>query len=179
MLDAPIGTIATFGFPFAPKDWIQCNGQTLAKRNFPALYALIKDSYLPQGATPDPNTFYLPNLRQTVAVCAGTARGIEYPLGKTSGQNVLFMTTDVMPAHTHNVAESLQAVTNRGVSNNPMNNVMGSAGTNIYLDSSDGSYLQSKGQVTVADTGVDTPAPLSINRPYTAVNICIRIEASM
>ena len=36
-----MGSIMTFGFPFAPNGWAQCNGQTMNVSQYNALYALL------------------------------------------------------------------------------------------------------------------------------------------
>ena len=53
-----VGTISTFAGHYAPLGYMDCNGQSLSVRDYPALYAVIGAAY---GG--DTQTFKLPDLR--------------------------------------------------------------------------------------------------------------------
>jgi microcystin-dependent protein len=58
-MDAFLGQIALFAFPYAPKGWTACTGQILPIQQNQALFAIIGTTYGGDGKT----TFALPNLQ--------------------------------------------------------------------------------------------------------------------
>ena len=59
--DHPIlGEIILFSGPYAPVDWMFCEGQALPIHNNGALYSAITLDFI----TPSPTTFTLPDLRE-------------------------------------------------------------------------------------------------------------------
>ncbi len=57
-MEAFIGQIELFPYTFAPKGWMDCNGQTLPINQYQALFALLGTNFGGDGRT----TFGLPNL---------------------------------------------------------------------------------------------------------------------
>jgi len=57
-MDELIGNIMCFAFPFAPSDWLECNGQTLNITTYESLYSLIGTTFGGNGTT----NFCVPNL---------------------------------------------------------------------------------------------------------------------
>jgi microcystin-dependent protein len=72
-MEAFVGTIMPVGFPFAPRGWALCQGQTLAISQYSALFALIGTTYGGNGQT----TFALPDLRGRTLVGQGTGLGLQ------------------------------------------------------------------------------------------------------
>ncbi len=97
-MDAFIGMIAMFGFNFAPRGWMLCNGQLLSISSNTALFSLLGTTYGGNGTT----TFALPNLQSRVPVGMGTGPGLSnYQIGQTGGtENVTLLSTQ-MPQHNH------------------------------------------------------------------------------
>ena len=58
VMDAFIGQIQAFAFPFTPQGWLPCNGQLLQIGQYTPLYQLLGTVYGGDGRT----TFGLPNL---------------------------------------------------------------------------------------------------------------------
>lgn len=121
-MDPLIGTIMLAAFPFAPKGWMFCNGQTLNINTNNALYALLGTQFGGDGKT----TFALPDLRGRIPVALNDTvaadRIVTAPVnlqgtttrtsqtGDTLGANVRLVSTGPanitltvanMPAHTH------------------------------------------------------------------------------
>ena len=121
-MDPLIGTIMLAAFPFAPKGWMFCNGQTLNISTNNALYALLGVQFGGDGKT----TFALPDLRGRIPVALNNTvapdRIVTAPVnaqgaptrtsqnGDTLGANVrlvstgpanITLTVNNMPAHTH------------------------------------------------------------------------------
>lgn len=98
MSDPYIGEIRPFGFNFAPRNWLMCNGQLLAIQSNTALFSIIGTYYGGNGTT----TFALPNLQSRVALGMGTGAGLStYFIGEEVGEENHALLTTEMPAHTH------------------------------------------------------------------------------
>ena len=66
----PVGTIVAYGVSATPLGWIHCNGQSLLRATYPALFAAIGTTY---GAGDDAgNTFAAPELRDKMLMGKGT-----------------------------------------------------------------------------------------------------------
>ena len=87
------GVVQLFAGSSAPSGWLICNGQTVSRTTYAALFAVIGTTY---GAGNGSTTFNLPNLVNK------TVRGSN-SLGKTGGADTVTLTTSNMPAHTHGV----------------------------------------------------------------------------
>ena len=77
-----VGQIQSFGFGFAPRGWMLCNGQTLPIQQYAALYSLIGTIYGGNGTT----TFQLPNLQSRVPMHYGTFAGSTYVQGQRAAK---------------------------------------------------------------------------------------------
>lgn len=98
MSDPYIGEIRPFGFNFAPRNWLQCNGQLLAISSNTALFAIIGTFYGGNGTT----NFALPNLQSRVTMGMGNGAGLTpRVIGEQDGvENVTLLSTE-MPTHSH------------------------------------------------------------------------------
>jgi microcystin-dependent protein len=93
-----IAEIRAFGFNFAPIDWAQCNGQTIAIDQNATLFNIIGTTYGGNGTT----TFNLPNLQDRTAVGMGQAPGLmNWPLGATFGEANHTLLISEVPLHGH------------------------------------------------------------------------------
>jgi microcystin-dependent protein len=90
-----------FGGNFAPVGWAFCDGALLAISQYEPLFALIGTTYGGDGV----NTFQLPDLRGRIPVHVGTG----FVLGQAAGTETVTLTTNQMPAHTHQVAARASA----------------------------------------------------------------------
>tara|TARA_R110001592_G_scaffold343907_1_gene634789 strand:+ start:34 stop:1293 length:1260 start_codon:yes stop_codon:yes gene_type:complete len=69
----PVGTILAYGSASTPAGWLHCNGQSLVRATYPALFAAIGVLY---GAGADAgNTFAAPELRDKMLMGSGTNNG--------------------------------------------------------------------------------------------------------
>ena len=101
MSDQYLSEIRMFGFGFAPRGWLMCNGQTLAISQYQAVFALIGTTYGGNGST----TFALPNLQGSVPMHYGN--GIV--IGGKSGSADVTLLPQQMPLHTHTVRANTTA----------------------------------------------------------------------
>lgn len=78
--------------------WEMCDGRTLAKADYPTLFAVLGDQF---GATDD--TFTLPDLRGRTVMGSGGAP--DFALAALVGAASFNMTVDQLPAHGHGVTD--------------------------------------------------------------------------
>ncbi|MEY2927140.1 MAG: hypothetical protein RL367_1617, partial [Pseudomonadota bacterium] len=98
MTDPFIGTIIQVGFNFAPRNWIQCNGQLLSIAQNTALFSLLGTTYGGNGTT----TFAIPNLQGRTPIHVGQGPGLsQYVLGQLSGTETTTVLSTNLPTHTH------------------------------------------------------------------------------
>ncbi|MBA1380966.1 MULTISPECIES: phage tail protein [Pseudomonas] len=184
-----IGTIQSFAFNFAPRDWALCNGQTLALSQYQTLFALIGVTYGGNGQT----TFMLPNLQGRLPLGQGNGLGLTpRVIGEISGTENVSATLNNLPNHTHALT-GITAATTLQLANpasNPVNtptatnSFIGTSGTGpgsaaIYSDQVGASPVPLQGVTTVvsgtvAPTGGSTP--MAIMNPYLAINFSIALQ---
>jgi len=184
-----IGTIQSFAFNFAPRDWVLCNGQTLSVAQNQALFALIGTTYGGDGQT----TFLLPNLQGRLPMGQGNGLGLTpRVIGTVSGTENVTATLNNLPTHTHTLA-GLSAATTLQLANpasNPVNtptstnSFIGTSGTgpgsaNIYSDQVGAAPVAVQGLSTTI-SGTISPAgngvPMAIMNPFLAINFSIALQ---
>lgn len=184
-----IGTIQSFAFNFAPRDWALCNGQTLSISQYQALYALIGVTYGGNGQ----NTFLLPNLQGRLPLGQGSGQGLTpRVIGTISGTEAVTATLNNLPNHTHALA-AITAATTVELANPASNPVSAPTATNSFLGTSGGGpgtatiYSDQLGASPVPLKGVNTtvsgtvsPAgggtPMAIMNPFLAINFSIALQ---
>jgi microcystin-dependent protein len=98
MADPFIGEIRMFGFNYAPRNWMQCNGAVIAISQNTALFAILGTQFGGDGRT----NFGIPNLQGRAAIGAGTGPGLTpQSVGQTGGTPTVMLTTSELPAHNH------------------------------------------------------------------------------
>lgn len=130
----PSGTIIAYGGSTEPTGWLLCNAQAVSRTTYAALFAVIGETF---GAGNGTTTFNVPDLRGRAGIGAGTGGGGGYgltarTLGAFEGCETHTLITAEMPAHTHTIAYSAQAVANTG-GNQPL-----SAGGTVTTSSTGG-----------------------------------------
>jgi microcystin-dependent protein len=158
-----LGQLSLFPFSFPPRGWAICQGQLLPIQQFQALFSVIGTTYGGNGQT----TFALPDLQGRVAVSVGN--GIV--LGEKAGTEQVTLIPQQVPAHTHTINATVNAVN----SPSPSNTLLGqtpSGGVNLYKQNT--SNLDSPLNVaTIKPFGGSLPHE---NRsPYLVLNWCIAL----
>jgi microcystin-dependent protein len=106
MSEPYLGEIRAFGFPYAPRGWAQCQGQTMSISQNSALFALLGTMYGGDGRV----TFGLPDLRGRSAISVGQGPGLSARgQGEMSGEEQVTLIAGQIPPHTHGVTASSQA----------------------------------------------------------------------
>ena len=61
-LGAVIGEVRWFAMSTPPEGWLVCNGASVGTSDYPALFAAIRNTFLPEDVPASPSAFKLPNL---------------------------------------------------------------------------------------------------------------------
>ncbi|MDX8399834.1 MAG: tail fiber protein [Gallionellaceae bacterium] len=101
-----LGEVRAYPYGFSPRDWILCNGASLAIAEFTPLFAVLGTTYGGDGRV----SFKVPNLAPAsggdgrAIMGAGRSPGLQtYPLGYPSGTPTVTLTEAQMPLHEHTV----------------------------------------------------------------------------
>src|SRR5262245_33446599 len=106
-MDEFLATIKLFGFNFAPRGWMLCQGQSLSIAQNTALFSLLGTTYGGDGVT----TFKLPDLRGRLAVGQGQLTGgAVYTIGEAAGSESTTLLQTQMPAHIHAATAATTAI---------------------------------------------------------------------
>ena len=164
-----MGLIASFGFNFAPRGWMFCDGRLLSIAQNSALFALLGTTYGGDGQT----TFALPDLRSRIAVGQGQGPGLSnYVTGQISGTENTTLLSINMPAHNHQMMASSDSQTQNTA-----------AGASLASQGRDGVmptiYAAGTGNpVAMASTTSNAGGnvPVDIIQPYLCINYCIAVQ---
>ena len=166
-----LGAIFLFGGNFAPRGYMQCQGQLLAIASNTALFSILGTTYGGNGQT----TFGLPDLRGRAAVGQGQGPGLpSVDLGEMAGSPTTTLTIGTLPAHTHTITV-FGAADGRPSADTPLGNVLDSTGgTNIYAAAPDPNTKMNAGMATAALTG--SSQPVDIQSPFLGLTYIIATE---
>jgi microcystin-dependent protein len=94
--NVPVGAISLWATNSAPTGWLICDGSSVSKSVYAALYSVITDTYGESGLN-----FNLPNLKGRIPVGRDSAQTEFDALGETGGAKTHTLTSTEMPSHTH------------------------------------------------------------------------------
>jgi microcystin-dependent protein len=162
--------VQTFAFPFAPRGWMLCSGQTLPISQQQTLFSLIGTIYGGNGQT----TFQLPNLNGAVVVGQGAAMGGgTYNIGQLGGSTQVTLTQANLPARAGGEGVTVQ---NAESATPSATSVLGKASTpggdEIWIYAPDNAPISALSPKTLPGLG-GQGVPLPIMQPYVALNQCI------
>ena len=162
MSDPYLSEIRLMSFTFAPKGWVECNGQLLSINQYQPLFSLLGTLYGGNGVT----TFALPDLRGRVPI----HEGLGWTMGQVAGTPSVTLTPAQMPAHTHPAQGSSNA---SGASTDP---------TAALLAPVNGGYRPASGPLTSLEattvTSVGGGQPHENMQPYLTLSFCMAIEGT-
>ena len=95
----PVGVISLWGAAAAPTNYLLCDGASLDRSTYAALFAVIGTTY----GTVDATHFTLPNLKGRVPVGLTSVDTEFNALGKTGGSKTHTLSTSEIPSHQHMV----------------------------------------------------------------------------
>ena len=117
-----LSEIRMFGFNFAPRGWMRCDGSILPINQFQSLYSLLGTTYGGDGRT----SFAIPDLRGRAPLHFDFSAG--YPQGQSSGEETHVLSMNEMPAHSH----SFEGNRNQSTLNEPGGNVLAAKKRRAY-----------------------------------------------
>jgi microcystin-dependent protein len=199
-MESFIGTIAIYGFNYAPQEWMMCQGQQLAVSQYSALYSLIGIAFGGDGRV----SFNLPDLQARMPVGFGhsVSVGESYNLGQAGGTSRVVLNSNNLPPvppHTHQASASVPAPSvSVKVSTNTAGNQTTPSAQNSYLSASGGGTGSATIWSSVLENVVDlggvevTSSPSSVSvqpavafagasypivtqSPFLALNFCIAV----
>jgi microcystin-dependent protein len=94
----PSGVINMWSTTTAPTGWLICDGTTISRTTYAALFAVISTTY---GVGDGSTTFTLPNLKGKVPVGRDSADASFDVMGEVGGAKTHTLTSTEMPSHTH------------------------------------------------------------------------------
>ncbi|HZX01253.1 MAG TPA: tail fiber protein, partial [Candidatus Paceibacterota bacterium] len=148
----PPGSIMQYAGSSAPAGYLLANGAAVSRATYAILFGAIGTTY---GAGDGSTTFNLPNLKGRVAVGLDAVQTEFDALGETGGEKTHTLTTNEMPAHTHEL-------TNRGT-NTP-------GGSKTYK--TDTAQTATGNDIT---TSIGGGAAHNVLDPYITLNYIIKI----
>ena len=161
-----IGEIRNFGFNFAPRDWMQCNGQVLSISAHTALFSLLGTTYGGNGVS----TFALPDLRGRAPIGMGPGPGLTNRVwGEVSGSESTTLSVSNLPSHTH----ALNVKTGVGSQAAPGGNILAASDQrNSQYSSAAADTIMSTSAIGNSGSGLAfTNMP-----PYLGSNFCIAVQ---
>jgi len=172
-----IGEIKLFGFNFAPKGYMTCQGQILSIAQNTALFSLLGTTFGGNGQ----NTFALPDLQGRMPIGQGQGPGLPpHEMGEVAGTNTVSILTSNMPAHVHTlstVKANIAVNTAVADSNTPESAYLATNNTTaLYSEGPEsGKFLAPatiSGTTDIAGSGL----PISITNPYLTINYSIAVQ---
>ena len=97
--NAMIGEVRMWAGSTVPKGWKRCDGSSLSRTTYKALYDVIGTNY----GSGNSSTFKLPNFggKVPIGVGYGSSSAYHYVLGSTGGEEKHTLTVSEMPSHNH------------------------------------------------------------------------------
>jgi microcystin-dependent protein len=158
-----LSEIRIFSFDFAPRGWLQCNGQQLPIASYTALYSLLGDTFGGDNRT----YFNLPDFRGRTPMNWGDFLGNRYVWGQTGGESQHALTINEMPGHNHTATASSNSPDKpSGAGNNWASN------TNYQVYGSNPVLAMSAQALFTSGLAV----PHQNMSPFLALNVCIAMS---
>jgi microcystin-dependent protein len=104
-----IGEIRMYGVASNPTGWLQCDGSTVSRTTYAALFAVIGTTW---GSGDGSTTFNLPDLRGRSPIGDGTGTysgATAHPLSQVIGEETHTLTMAEMPSHNHSFSPTVNA----------------------------------------------------------------------
>ena len=168
--DQYLGQIMLVAGTFAPKGYLECNGQLLQISQHRDLFKLLDKRYGGDGLT----TFAIPDLRGRI-VCGPKA---EFPLSKTTGIERNEVNIESMPAHNHTAAANFGlsvSSTDDENSVTPINNYLRMRDYNAYATTHNATMGKTTATVALQDQRPEPPVPMPNIMPSLPMIFCISL----
>lgn len=171
MSDPFLAEIRIFPYTFAPVNWAFCDGQIMAIQQNTALFSLLGTTYGGDGR----RTFGLPQLQTLCVVAPGQGPGLtDYALGETAGENMVTLTPETTPAHTHafKVLNPLVPPTD----SIPDNTMAAGKSTVVSAYNTTISKATTMNAQAISLSGTNAALPHDNRMPYLGLSYCIALQ---
>jgi microcystin-dependent protein len=158
----PTGSIIQFGGSSAPSGWLLCNGQSVSRITYAALFAVIGTTY----GSVDGSTFNLPNTAGRLPVGYNSGDTSYDTLGETGGSKTTTLSTNELPAHTHSGTTNSDGSHTHTINDPGHNHV-------YYMASDDGNSSHNPGQLPAGDANPGEPNQYGVNTSTSSTGITI------
>ena len=153
----PIGTIVQFGSSNAPTGWLLCDGSSISKTTYAALFNVIGTTY---GSGSNATLFLLPNTTNRTIRGGGTT-------GQVGGNDTVTLTISNVPPHSHGLTQNGSNFTGGGT----ISSVQPSTVNNqVYT----GGDILSPGATTVITASGSSPTAVTVTNPYVYIPSIIK-----
>jgi microcystin-dependent protein len=168
MTNAFIGEIRIFGFTFAPRNWLFCDGQLLSIAQNTALFSIIGTYYGGNGQT----TFAVPNFQGRSGVQQGTGPGLStYDLGEMSGSETVTLTLGQIPIHAHVINTQAASTATQSAKLPTSNAYLGNSFPDALFNDQTPSPTTSFSPSAIGPAGQSLPHENM--QPYLVLNYCM------
>lgn len=172
MSDYYMGQVMMTGFPFAQKNFAQCNGQLMAIAQNQALFSLLGVIYGGDGI----RTFALPDLRSRTPSGAGQSadpnwQPPQYAMGQIAGTETVTLLVPELPAHIHSVTVTAAPGTAAAPSLRQPGMTLAACTPDTFFQYGPAGQPMPLGGAPLTPTGGNQPHPNI--QPYQAINFNI------
>lgn len=166
----PTGAILPFAGTTAPTGFLLCNGQTLLRTTYSALFAILGTTY----GTTDSTNFKVPDLRNRTVVGSGDL----YTLGSTGGSK-----DAIVVSHDHGASTAISDPGHTHVANVPNEFATGTVVSSGVISSDGVNYLGKNVLTSSSTTGISASTNVFSTgssgtdknmQPYMALNYIIK-----
>ena len=168
----PPGVITAFAGSTAPTGYLLCNGATVSRTTYAALFAIIGTTY---GSGDGSTTFAVPDLRSKMIVGVGQGSGLtNRTLASSGGIETKTLAISEMPSHNHTINDPGH-VHSQTTINDDFNN----SGGNAPGFSADGAGSRTWNNINSNTTGISinstgSGTAFNIMNPFLALNYIIK-----
>jgi microcystin-dependent protein len=137
-MDPFFGEIRLMPYSFTTRDWLPCQGQLLAIRQYTTLFSLLGTTFGGDGQT----TFGLPDLRGRAIVGQGQGPGLSnYSAGAQTGTQTVKLAIAEMPVHAHAMSATVPVSNTGGTVGSPQGSFFAQEALEQYSAALDGGTM--------------------------------------
>ncbi|MEM8958335.1 MAG: tail fiber protein [Pseudomonadota bacterium] len=172
--DLYIGQIIMGGWSFCPRGTVATDGQLLPISQYQALFSLLGTQFGGDGRT----TFGLPDLRGRIAMHTGTGAGLSPRReGAKGGAEIVTLTTQNLPAHSHTATGTPTATVTPGSNPNPAGNLPAlTTSAPAYAAPGGATADMAAGSVSVSVGSAGGNQSFGVMNPYQVIRYCIALQ---
>jgi microcystin-dependent protein len=153
----PVGTIVQFGSSNAPTGWLLCDGSSVSKTTYAALFNVIGTTY---GSGSNATLFLLPNTTGRTIRGGGTT-------GQVGGSDTVTLTVSNIAPHSHGMSQNGLSYNGGGAISSVQPNTINNA---VYT----GGDILSPGTNTVVTANGSNPTPVTVTNPFVYIPSIIK-----